>query len=215
VTINQELEARILRYHHVEQWGVHTIAAQLGVHHSVVDRVLSQAGMPKVERAARASMIDPYLPFIVEELAEFPRLSAARLFHMARVRGYTGAESHFRSRIAQLRPRAIPEAYLRLKTLPGEQGQVDWGLCRARHRPHYAERRAMPSGKHVPMGDALRLESARHSVAPPQPFPSGGDPWKIHQKNDFGACEPCQPVHSRRTWTCSPVCCSNKATSGT
>jgi len=127
VTINQELEARILRYHHVEQWGVHTIAAQLGVHHSVVDRVLSQAGMPKVERAARASMIDPYLPFIVEELAEFPRLSAARLFHMARVRGYTGAESHFRSRIAQLRPRAIPEAYLRLKTLPGEQGQVDWG----------------------------------------------------------------------------------------
>jgi len=28
-----------------------------------------------------------------------------------------------------LRPRRPAEAYLRLKTLPGEQAQVDWGLC--------------------------------------------------------------------------------------
>jgi len=130
VTINQELEARILCYHHVEQWSVHTVAAQLGVHHSVVDRVLCQAGMPKVERAARASMIDAYLPFIVETLAEFPKLSAVRLFRMARVRGYRGAESHFRSRIAQLRPRRTPEAHPGFRTLPGEQGQVDWGSLR-------------------------------------------------------------------------------------
>lgn len=44
MTIDQELEAKILRYHFVEHWGVHTIAAQLGKHHSTVDRVLSQAG---------------------------------------------------------------------------------------------------------------------------------------------------------------------------
>lgn len=29
--------------------------------------------------------------------------------------------------IAEHRPRKIPEAFLRLKTLPGDQGQVDWG----------------------------------------------------------------------------------------
>ena len=46
---------------------------------------------------------------------------------MAKERGYPGGPSLFRQRISQLRPRKQPEAYLRLKTLIGEQGQVDWG----------------------------------------------------------------------------------------
>ena len=104
-----------------------TIAAQLGVHHSVVDRVLSQAGLPKVERSPRSCMIDPYLPFIIQTLGRFPTLTAARLYEMAKQRGYPGAPSQFRQRISQLRPRKQPEAYLRFKTLPGEQAQVDWG----------------------------------------------------------------------------------------
>jgi len=61
LTIDKALEAKILRYHFVAHWGPHTIAAQLGTHHSTVDRVLSQAGMPKAERARRVSIIDPYL----------------------------------------------------------------------------------------------------------------------------------------------------------
>ncbi len=124
---DKETEAKILRYHFVEQWKVGTIATQLGIHHSVVDRVLAQAGLPKVERSAGPSMIDRYLPFIVETLNEFPTLTAARLYDMAKQRGYPGAPSQFRQRISQLRPRQQPEAYLRLKTLPGEQSQVDWG----------------------------------------------------------------------------------------
>lgn len=127
MTIRKEIEAKILRYHFVDQWRVGTIATQLGIHHSVVDRVLSQAGMPKVERSPRASIIDPYLPFIIETLKTFPTLTAARLYDMAKQRGYPGGPSLFRQRISQLRPRKQPEAYLRLKTLLGEQGQVDWG----------------------------------------------------------------------------------------
>jgi transposase len=46
---------------------------------------------------------------------------------MAQARGYPGGASQFRAHVAQLRPRRPHEAYLRLKTLPGEQGQVDWG----------------------------------------------------------------------------------------
>jgi len=145
MTIDKETEIRIIRYHFVEQWRVGTIATQLGIHHSVVDRVLSQAGMPKVERSPRTSIIDPYLPFIVATLKKFPTLTAARLYEMAKQRGYPGGPSQFRQRISQLRPRKQPEAYLRLKTLPGEQGQVDWGLCRARHKPHYGDIRTMPS----------------------------------------------------------------------
>jgi hypothetical protein len=62
-------------------------------------------------------MIDPYLPFIVETLKQYPRLTAARLYQMAQVRGYPGGPSQFRQRIAQLRPRPQPEAYLRLQNL--------------------------------------------------------------------------------------------------
>ena len=40
--------------------------------------------------------------------------------------GNTGGPDHFRHRIAQLRPRRRREAYLRLRTLAGEQAQVDW-----------------------------------------------------------------------------------------
>jgi len=127
MTISKEIEARILRYHFVELWRVGTIATQLGIHHSVVDRVLAEAGLPKVERSPRPSIIDPYLPFIVETLREFPTLTAARLYEMSKQRGYPGGPSQFRQRISQLRPRKQPEAYLRLKTLPGEQAQVDWG----------------------------------------------------------------------------------------
>jgi transposase len=88
--------------------------------------VLSQAGLPKAERAQGPSMIDPYVPFVLDTLRQYPRLTAARLYGMVLERGYTGGASHFRARVSQLRPRPLAEAYLRLKTLPGEQGQIDW-----------------------------------------------------------------------------------------
>jgi len=42
-------------------------------------------------------------------------------------RAYHGSPGHFRAVIAQQRPAPKAEAYLRLRTLPGEQAQVDWG----------------------------------------------------------------------------------------
>ena len=127
VTIPPDLEAQILRYYHAEHWRIGTIATQLGVHHGTVSRVLAQAGLPSAGNARRASQIDPYLPFIHDTLAQFPRLTASRLYAMVRERGYPGRPDHFRHLIAQHRPRPKAEAYLRLRTLPGEQGQVDWG----------------------------------------------------------------------------------------
>jgi len=127
MTIDPDLESRILRYYFVERWRVNTIARQLGVHHSTVSRVLSQAGIGKAERMPRPSILDDYTPLIVETLAQYPSLSATRLYVMAQERGFTGGSSHFRAHVARLRPRPVAEAYLRLKTLPGEQAQVDWG----------------------------------------------------------------------------------------
>ena len=122
-----DIEAQILRYYHVEKWRVGTIAGQLHVHHSVVTRVLAQAGLPRIGPPARPSQIDAYLAFIRQTLATFPTLTASRLYGMVRERGYRGSADHFRHLIACHRPRPQAEAYLRLRCLPGEQAQVDWG----------------------------------------------------------------------------------------
>jgi transposase len=127
MTIPPELEAQILRYYHVEKWRVGTIAGQLHIHHATVRRVLAQAGLPRIGTPARPSLIDPYLPFLLETLEKFPTLTASRLYLMVRERGYRGGPEHFRHLVACHRPRRPAEAYLRLRSLPGEQGQVDWG----------------------------------------------------------------------------------------
>lgn len=124
--ISPQLEAEILRLHHAEKWPIGTIAEQLGLHHSVVQRVLAQDGVPR-PKCPRASQLDPYLPLIIATWKQYPRLPASRLYEMCRQRGYPGSPHHFRHRVAAYRPQPRAEAYLRLKTLPGEQAQVDWG----------------------------------------------------------------------------------------
>jgi transposase len=123
--IRPELEAEIVRKHLVERWPIGTIATQLGVHHSVVRRVLRQHGQI-APAGRRASMVDAFLPFIADTLKKHPRLAASRLFDMVSDRGYVGGPDHFRSVIARIRPKPAAEAYMRLRTLPGEEGQIDW-----------------------------------------------------------------------------------------
>ena len=122
-----DIEAQILRFYHAEKWTIGTIARQLHIHHSVVRRVLAQAGLPRVGPPPRPSKIDAYLAFIRQSLESFPTLTASRLYVMAYERGYRGSPDHFRHLIACHRPRPKAEAYLRLRTLPGAEGQVDWG----------------------------------------------------------------------------------------
>lgn len=119
-------EAEIVRLYHAEKWKVGTIARQLGTHHTTVRRVLEREGGAPM-RVNRPSIVDPYVPLIRETLEKYPKLPASRLFQMARERGYQGSPDHFRRAVAQYRPRRVAEAYLRLRTLPGEQAQVDWG----------------------------------------------------------------------------------------
>ncbi|MGB4854862.1 MAG: IS21 family transposase, partial [Candidatus Dechloromonas phosphoritropha] len=121
------IEAQILRYYHAERWRIGTIASQLHIHRDSVARVLTQAGLPALGPIRRPSALDPYLPFILETLEQFPRLRASRLYGMVKTRGYPGRPDHFRHLIARHRPRAKAEAFLRLRTLPGEQMQIDWG----------------------------------------------------------------------------------------
>lgn len=93
MTNREKLKAEILHYYFTKNWVVEQIVRQLSVHHSTVERVLSEAG---VERKRRSSILDPYHPFIRKTLDQFPTTTAAQLFDMVVERGYPGGFSHFR-----------------------------------------------------------------------------------------------------------------------
>jgi transposase len=122
--------AEIVRLHFVENWPVGTIAAQLCVHHDVVERVIGdeeKKGLPPAAAADRDRRITRFIPFIVATLEKYPKLTATRLHVMCRERGYVGGVDHFRHCVRALRPKHPAEAFLRLPSLAGEEAQVDWG----------------------------------------------------------------------------------------
>lgn len=124
--IPPESVTRIRRLFYAEHWKTGTIATELGVHHETVMRAIEAERFLRSGAAIRASMIDPYKAFIAATLEEHPRLRSTRLFAMIRDRGYPGSARQLRTYVRTVRPVPRAEAYLRLETLPGEQGQVDW-----------------------------------------------------------------------------------------
>ncbi|HSR71538.1 MAG TPA: IS21 family transposase, partial [Kiloniellales bacterium] len=125
--IPADLEAKIKRLYFSEGWRVGTIAREVGVHHSVVRRAIGPTEeTPPHQITKRPARIDPFLPFILEVLERHPRLRASRLYQMVCERGYVGSPDHFRHMVARHRPKPVAEAYLRTRSLPGEEAQVDW-----------------------------------------------------------------------------------------
>jgi transposase len=125
--ITPELHAEIRRLYFGEHWKVGTIAAALGVHHDTVRAALAHDTRALPRRRYRPTQLDPYLPFVRDTLAQYPRLRATRLFEMVRTRGYLGSVVQLRRVVRTLRPAGTPTLYRRLTTLPAEEAQIDWG----------------------------------------------------------------------------------------
>jgi transposase len=125
--IPPELYAQIRRLFYAEHWRLNTIAAQLGVHHDTVRRVVESERFIRTGTQVRPSALDPYKGFLRATLEQYPRLRATRLWAMVRERGYPGSVVQVQRYVRTVRPGARAEAYLRLDTMPGEQAQVDWG----------------------------------------------------------------------------------------
>lgn len=121
--IDLETVARIRQLHHAEHWPVGTIAAELGLHHETVENALKEE--PRGALQLRPSRLDPYVDFVRQTLEKHPRLRATRLYWMLRERGCPLSVRQVRRKVAELRP--VPrEAFLRRRTFPGEEAQVDW-----------------------------------------------------------------------------------------
>jgi transposase len=126
--IDEALYAKIRRHFFAEHWKIGTIATELGVHHDTVRRAIASDTFNRSPtRPVPPSMLDPYKAFIQETLLQHPRLRATRLYEMIRARGYGGSDTVVRRYVKVVRPSSRTEAYFRLRTLPGEQAQVDWG----------------------------------------------------------------------------------------
>lgn len=80
-------------------------------HHNTVKRVLFQSGIPQKNLSSK-SILTPFLPFIFETLKKYPKLPAARLYHMIRERGYPGSEDHLRHFIMLHRPKHPCNGYI-------------------------------------------------------------------------------------------------------
>jgi len=136
--MDMETRSRIRRLFYVEHWKIGTIARELGLHAETVRLALETERFNR-PRVLRPRVTDAYADFIREILVRHPRLRATRIYHMIRDRGYTGSIVQLRRFVAEVRP-AHREAFLSLRTFPGEQGQVDWAhfgevvMGRARRR---------------------------------------------------------------------------------
>lgn len=126
MTVDRQTEVEIRRLYFAEHWKRGTIAAQLGVHSDVVDRVIGPLGPAPKNAEPRLSVLEPYRGFVLETLQRYPRLVSTRIFDMLGERGYTGSLRTLRRFVLSNRPVAAREVYLRLETLPGEQSQIDW-----------------------------------------------------------------------------------------
>ena len=72
--ITPEQHAEIRRLYYGEHWKIGTIAAALDVHHDTVRAAI--ADTQAVRRGTcRPTTLDPYLPFVRDTLAQYPRLA--------------------------------------------------------------------------------------------------------------------------------------------
>src|SRR5438445_9294997 len=122
--LSSEQRVQIRHWFYAEHWKVVTIAQELGVHPDTVRHALDTEQSNRA-KALRPLVTDPYVEFLRQTLQKYPRLRATRIYQTIRERGYTGSVVQLRRVVARLRP-VHQEPFLRLRSFPGEQGQVDW-----------------------------------------------------------------------------------------
>jgi transposase len=141
-------EQRVLLRHYLER-GLNKaeIARELGVSRRTVynwieggqlDRDLDNAPVQYTPRPAIACKIDAFRPIIDTRLAEFPKLTATRLFDEIRCAGYAGGYTQVKEYVRQVRPAPVADPVVRFETPPGHQAQVDFAEFRLPWGKRYA-----------------------------------------------------------------------------
>ncbi len=141
-------EQRVLLRHYLERGlGKAEIARELGVSRRTVyhwieggqlDRELDNAAVQYTPRPAIPCKVDAFRPIIDTRLAEFPKLTATRLFDEIRAAGYVGGYTQVKEYVRRVRPAPVPDPVVRFETAPGHQAQVDFAEFRLPWGKRYA-----------------------------------------------------------------------------
>lgn len=106
------------------------IAATLGISRNTVRKYLRAPEIPKPKpRPKQPSKLEPFVPYIQQRLSEGVD-NCVVLLRELKGQGYTGGYSILKDYVKPFRRPRISEATMRFETLPGEQAQVDFGLCK-------------------------------------------------------------------------------------
>ena len=106
----------LLRHYLAEGLSKADIARRLGINARTIrrwivagelDRDLDEPPRYK-PRPPRPTKLDPYREIVRTRLADYPELSAVRLFEEVRAAGYTGSYAQVRDFVRQVRPRPAP-----------------------------------------------------------------------------------------------------------
>jgi len=141
-------EQRVLLRHYLERGlSKAEVARELGVSRRAVyhwiesgqlDRELDDAPVRYAPRPPVARKIDAFRGIIGARLAEFPRLTAARLLAEIRAAGYAGGYTQLKEYVREVRPAPPPDPIVRFETPPGQQAQVDFAEFRLPWGKRYA-----------------------------------------------------------------------------
>ena len=141
-------DKRVLLRHYLEQgMSKAAIARQLGVSRRTVYYWIQKGQLHRggqeepVQYGPRGpgrSKLDPYKAIIDARLAEYPKLTATRLYREVRKAGYGGGYGQVKRYVRQARPRAPEEPVQRFETAPGHQPSVDFADFRLPWGKRYA-----------------------------------------------------------------------------
>jgi transposase len=130
-------ETRVLLRHYLEQGvGKSELARRFGVSRRTVyhwietgqlERDLDADAVRYRARPPVTRKLDPYKGIVAARLADFPLLTAQRLYEELRASGYEGGYTQLKDYVRQVRPLPPPEPLVRFETPAGFQGQVDFG----------------------------------------------------------------------------------------
>ncbi len=116
------LDARILQAQGYTQT---QIAQMLGVNDRTVRTYLKERPCAR-KKSMRSSRLDPFKPFIEEQLEKNPSYNGELLYERIVAQGYRGKKTVMKAYVAGLRRKLSQQAVMRFETEPGRQAQVDW-----------------------------------------------------------------------------------------
>lgn len=141
-------EQRVLLRHYLEQGlSKAAVAERLGISRRTVyywvetgqlDRELDDEPVRYRARPPVARKIDAYRGIVETRLAEYPKLSAVRLFEEIKAAGYEGGYTQLKEFVRSVRPTPPADPVVRFETAPGHQAQVDFAEFRLPWGKRYA-----------------------------------------------------------------------------